>query len=224
MGCKSFPRKKIPFSLAGRRPAFPGSHARAPLTSSAGPRIMVTVSILPEMGCRFMNSPVIRLRAFEPEDLPSLHRWLNDPDAIRYVGRIPRSLEDTVRHVERKKANGDLLMAVETAGGHLAGWVFLQNIEYEHGRAGIGILLAPEFRGQGVGEQAMRQMLRLAFRQLRLNRVYLTTRGFNDRAIRLYRKLGFVVEGTLRRHAFVDGRYSDTLYMGLLAEEFEDGE
>ncbi len=165
----------------------------------------------------------VQLRAFEPEDSKELHRWMNDADAIRNTGHSPVSYEEACSHVEKKKASGDIVMAIELDNSQLAGWVFLQKLEYEHGRASIGILLAPEYRGQGIAPQAMSHMIDIGFKQLRLNKIYLTTRGFNEQAYRAYTKLGFVVEGTLRKHCFVDGQYYDTYMMGLLAEEWLQG-
>ncbi|MCU6797755.1 GNAT family N-acetyltransferase [Paenibacillus sp. WQ 127069] len=105
---------------------------------------------------------------------------------------------------------------------HTVGWIFLQNIEYEHGRASIGILIAPESRGKGYAGAAMRKMIDIGFKQLRLNKIYLTTRGINEQAIGLYQKTGFVIEGQLRNHAYSDGRYYDTYIMGILASEWKD--
>ncbi|MFC5448908.1 GNAT family N-acetyltransferase [Paenibacillus aestuarii] len=168
-----------------------------------------------------MAAKQIKLRAFETHDIHELHRWSNDPDAIRTVGRIPQTLEQIEKLVEKKRSRGDLCLAAEDGAGRLIGWVFLKDIEHDHGRAAIGILLAPEARGQGYGQIVMEQMIDIGFQQLRLNRIYLTTRGFNDRAIRLYEKIGFVIEGKLRQHAFMDGVYTDTYLMGLLASEWK---
>lgn len=162
----------------------------------------------------------VKLRAFEIKDIPALHRWLNDPVSIEMVGRTPLTYEQTVQHVDKKRQNGDLVLAVDNEAGELIGWIFLQHIEYEHGRAGIGILLSPEARGLGYGFSAMRQMIGIGFGQLRLNKIYLTTRGINDQAVALYKKVGFTVEGQLRKHGFSGGRYYDTYFMGLLASEW----
>ncbi|MDF2958939.1 MAG: acetyltransferase, family [Paenibacillus sp.] len=169
-----------------------------------------------------MNRNQVVLRAFETEDIKELHRWFNDPVSIAMVGRIPLTYEQTVKQVEKKRHNGDLVLAIENEDKELIGWIFLQNIEYEHGRAGIGILLSPESRGRGYGLTAMRQMIEIGFNQLRLNKIYLTTRGINEHAVALYTKLGFIIEGQLRKHAFSDGQYYDTYFMGLLASDWTE--
>lgn len=167
-----------------------------------------------------MSEQQVTLRPFEKEDIKELHRWTNDPVSIAMAGRIPKTLEQVEQEVEKKRRKGDFLMAIENKENRLIGWVFLRDIEPEHGRACIGILLAPEARGQGYGKPAMEQMIEWGFRQLRLNKIYLTTRGINERAIALYKKIGFVVEGQLRKHAFVNGEYFDTYMMGLLESEW----
>ncbi|SFL53337.1 Protein N-acetyltransferase, RimJ/RimL family [Paenibacillus sp. 1_12] len=168
-----------------------------------------------------MNGSKVNLRAFESEDMKELHHWLNDADSIALVGRVPRTYEETVHHVEKKRKNGDLVLAIENEELELIGWTFLQNIEYEHGRASIGILIAPEYRGHGYAGMAMKKMIDIGFKQLRLNKIYLTTRGINERAIGLYQKTGFIIEGQLRNHAFSDGQYYDTYFMGILASEWK---
>lgn len=168
------------------------------------------------------KSPGIVLRAFEKRDVLPLHRWMNDEESLVMIGRVPRTLEEVEKLVEKQRAMGDLLLAIENSEAHLSGWVFLTKIEHEHGRAEIGILLAPESRGQGIGEVAMNLMLNIAFNQLRLHRVYLTTRCINQRGIALYQKIGFSIEGRLREHAFVRGKHSDTMFMGILVNEWRE--
>lgn len=162
---------------------------------------------------------MVKLRSFETEDVKELHRWSNDSRSILMVGRTPVTYEKVLEDVEKKRRNGDLLLGIE-ADQKLVGWVFLQEIDHSHGRACIGILLAPEARGKGYGKLAMEKMIDVGFKQLRLNKIYLTTRGSNEQAIALYKKIGFTLEGQLRQHAYVDGQYLDTYFMGILASEW----
>lgn len=160
------------------------------------------------------------LCAFERSYLPLLHSWLNDLESIVMIGRSFHSFEETEMLVERKRKSGDLMLAIQDSQSQLLGWVHLSKIEQEHGRAEIGILIAPEHRGQGIGRKGMELMLDVAFNQLRLHRIYLTTRSINQRGVALYRKIGFSVEGHLREHAFVQGEFHDTVVMGILSREW----
>jgi diamine N-acetyltransferase len=164
--------------------------------------------------------PIISLRAFEKTDIPSFHSWMNNEESLELIGRVPQSLEQVEKLVEELQKEG-LLLAIQSDTNELLGEVHLCKMEQEHGRAEIGILLAPEARGQGIGKIAMSLMLDIAFDQLRLHRVYLTTRGMNARAQALYQKIAFTVEGRLREHAYVGGKYHDTILMGILASEWK---
>jgi diamine N-acetyltransferase len=63
-------------------------------------------------------------------------------------------------------------------------------------------------------------LLGYAFHDLGLNKVYLQVFTTNTKARRLYTKLGFRTEGTLRAHYFVNGAFHDMLSMSMLREEF----
>lgn len=164
----------------------------------------------------------VQLRAFENEDVKHLHRWFNEKESLSMVGRTPITYDETEQYVLNMRKDNAVIMGIENKEKEFVGWIHLTDISPSHGRAEIGLLLAPEYRGRGYGEDAMKNMIEMGFNQLRLNRMYLTTRGINERAIGLYKKLGFKVEGTLRQHAFINGKYYDTIFMGLLFSEWND--
>ena len=56
---------------------------------------------------------------------------------------------------------------------------------------------------------------------MNLHRVWLHAFEFNERAIACYKKCGFQIEGRLRQHRYSEGRYWDTIVMGILRDEFE---
>ncbi|OTA40631.1 MAG: ribosomal-protein-alanine N-acetyltransferase RimI, partial [Symbiobacterium thermophilum] len=67
------------------------------------------------------------------------------------------------------------------------------------------VAVHPEFRGRGVGERLMRELIRIAYRR-GAARMTLEVRVGNAPAQALYRKLGFVTEpGAVRK-----GYYTDT--------------
>ncbi|MDP3371671.1 MAG: GNAT family N-acetyltransferase [Candidatus Paracaedibacteraceae bacterium] len=85
---------------------------------------------------------------------------------------------------------------------------------YEHsGVLGIGIL--KPYRGQGIGEKLIQKTLAAA-KEIGLIRVELTVRDTNVNAIALYKKVGFEVEGILRKSVCVDGVYANHIVMAIL--------
>ncbi len=75
--------------------------------------------------------------------------------------------------------------------------------------------LLPEWRGRGLGRRLIERALEAA-RAFPLARVELAVRADNARAIALYRKVGFEVEGRRQRAMLVDGVYYDDIIMALL--------
>jgi RimJ/RimL family protein N-acetyltransferase len=63
---------------------------------------------------------------------------------------------------------------------------------------------------------------RFGFRYMNLQRISLSVYATNEKAQRVYERVGFKREGVSRREQFLGGRHVDTVEMGLLAEEFVD--
>lgn len=84
---------------------------------------------------------------------------------------------------------------------------------------GIGIG-EREYWSKGYGTDAMNVILRFAFDELNLYRISLNVFEYNQRAIRSYEKVGFVVEGREREFLRRGGRRWDMIFMGLLREEW----
>lgn len=74
--------------------------------------------------------------------------------------------------------------------------------------------------GRGCGTEATRLMLDHAFGTLGLHRVALAVFAFNERAIRSYRKIGFVEEGRSREAIWRDGSFWDEIQMSMLEQEW----
>jgi putative acetyltransferase len=81
----------------------------------------------------------------------------------------------------------------------------------------IGMGVAPEAQGRGVGDALMRAAITLADDWLGVRRLELDVFVDNERARSLYERHGFVTEGRLRAYAFRRGTYVDTFMMGRLS-------
>lgn len=75
--------------------------------------------------------------------------------------------------------------------------------------------------GKGIGKAAMALILEYAFHELNLHRVFLQVFSFNERAIRLYEKMGFVNEGRQRHALYRGGDWHDIIMMSMLKHEYK---
>ncbi|WP_270406389.1 GNAT family N-acetyltransferase [Paenibacillus timonensis] len=89
-------------------------------------------------------------------------------------------------------------------------------------RCTVGIGIGEKgYWDKGYGSDAMKALIHYLFQTMNLNRIQLETWSGNERAIRSYEKNGFVVEGRLRNETYIDGKYYDTIVMGLLREDYQ---
>jgi diamine N-acetyltransferase len=54
-----------------------------------------------------------------------------------------------------------------------------------------------------------------------MHKVFLYVDAENHKALHIYKDLGFVQEGVLRRHFFVEGAYHDSIIMGIFGDEIQ---
>jgi putative acetyltransferase len=80
----------------------------------------------------------------------------------------------------------------------------------------IGICVHEDWQDKGLGKELLRAIIDFADNWLNLTRLELEVYADNEAAIHLYERFGFEVEGTLRQHAFRDGRFVDSKVMGRL--------
>ncbi len=66
----------------------------------------------------------------------------------------------------------------------------------------------------------MSAILRFAFDDLGMNKVYIQLFTSNEKGLRLWTKMGFQVEGTLRAHYLLDGTFHDMVSLSLLGAEW----
>jgi RimJ/RimL family protein N-acetyltransferase len=172
------------------------------------------------------SNPKIHLRAFEMEDLDTVVRWVNNEaitchlsDALIY----PVSRADEIKWLESvSMANPrEKVFAIETSSGRLIGSVGLRDINWVERKAELGIMIGEtDCWGQGFGTAAILEVLRIAFKKMNFNRVWLRVYENNSRAIRVYEKCGFRQEGILREDHYSGGSYHNTLVMGILKREY----
>jgi RimJ/RimL family protein N-acetyltransferase len=159
------------------------------------------------------------------EDAPLFLDWFNDPEVTRFTRRyLPMTLAGQVELLRSAegKTNAFMVAIVRKQDDQLIGAMGLHDIDPRHRNAWFGITIGDKSaQGKGYGTEATKLILDIAFLTLNLNRVYLYVYEYNERARHVYEKLGFKTEGRLRQDCFWDGRYWDSIVMGILREEWK---
>lgn len=163
----------------------------------------------------------IKLRPLEREDLRFVHLLNNNASVMRYwfeepyetYGELLALYEEHI-HDQRERR-----FVVEW-GGTAAGVVELVEIDQVHRRAEFQIIIAPDHQGKGVASHATKLAIEYGFGVLNLYKIVLIVDKENQKAIHIYKKLGFEVEGEHKHEFFINGQYRDVIRMRLFQPDF----
>lgn len=168
---------------------------------------------------------LVRLTAFNPEaDAVLIAGWSRDTEYHRlgddgwaYPQSVKQVRERLERHSDRSFGFAIRTLSDDRLIGDIGVWI--ESWAHREGWVGIGIG-ERDYWGNGYGTDAMRVMLRFAFAELNLQRVSLGVYAYNPRAQRSYEKAGFRHEGVVRGDCHRDGRHWDSVFMGILRDDW----
>jgi putative acetyltransferase len=167
------------------------------------------------MDAQAHEAPTFTIRSFEPEDAHAVSALIGTPGVFEGTLQMPDiPVASRIGYLQQHDAQTCKLVAV--AGQEIAGMAGLHPVHpgprRSHVRS-LGIMIAPGWQGRGVGRQLIQRLLAWADNWANVLRVELNVHADNERAIRLYRGLGFVEEGRHRGYVLKAGEFVDALTM-----------
>jgi putative acetyltransferase len=165
--------------------------------------------------------PPILIRRPRPEDAAARVAIMGEPQVLSGLLQVPYPTEamwkKRIEDAPAGPTTGELFIVAER-GGVVVGNAGVHpppQVRRRHSAA-IGMAVAREAQGQGVGTALMAALVDWADNWAQLLRLELTVFTDNQAALALYRKFGFVHEGTHRAFALRDGVYVDAHCMARL--------
>lgn len=164
------------------------------------------------------------LRDMEEGDVALKVKWFNDPDVnktllVEEKLELDKSLEwfGLTRNEGSRRD-----FTIETAEGRPIGIIALVHISDVHKTAEIYIVIGEkDCWGKGIMLEAESLLIDWAFNSLKLEKIWADAVEDNIASIITMKKLGFQIEGTLRKERFLRGRRIDVIRLGLLREDFK---
>ena len=170
---------------------------------------------------------LVRLSDESPDVLAkAFAKWNQDTEQHRLADSDPAQLwsEKKLKEWADKQAdNTELLQfSIRTLeDDKLIGGVELWIGTWAHAEAWMGIVVGDRsYWGRGYGTDAVRLIVQYGFIELNLRRISLGLHAYNERALKSYEKAGFKFEGRMRGEGWRDGVHYDSLWMGILREEW----
>jgi len=134
-----------------------------------------------------------------------------------YIVPRPETFKDTI---EKWASSLLFTIVIDKASGRYVGQAGLGHENQKNRDAKFAIAIGPEWWGRGLGTEIVRWVVGHAFKELNLHRISLTVFESNIRARSVYKKVGFVEEGVLRKANWGNGQWRDVVQMGILDEDF----
>ena len=167
----------------------------------------------------------IRLTALEDSDIEKIFEWTNFP-GIRDLTMDPRlpvqkqSVGEWVNELRHQRPVSKIVFGIR-ASNELVGMGLLHGIDQFQRKTLIGLYIGGAAnQRRGIGFVAMSLLIDYAFNGLDLRKISLEVISENNKAVNLYKKVGFIHEGTKREDYFLDGKRFDVSIYGMLSDEF----
>jgi RimJ/RimL family protein N-acetyltransferase len=168
-----------------------------------------------------LTGEFVDLRPLTVDDAALTFHWRQGARAI-LLNQGAQTVEQQARWIASRPA-GEYNFIIETKAHRPIGMLSLSGIDAVNRRGEPGrFLIGDEAAAQGIpaAVEAMKLLYELAFDRLRLRRVCGTVASDNTRMIKWQTFLGMVQEGRLRDHYFINGRFQDAVFFGLLESEY----
>lgn len=174
---------------------------------------------------------LIRLRRLQEKDAPYMLEWMHNQNIQKCFQKnmLGMSLDDAINfcrssEIKETPTDGDTNhFAIVNQEDEYLGTISLKNINTYHGTAEYAIATREKVQGHGVAKSATELLMKKAFEEYGLHRLYLNVLDNNEAAIKFYEKCGFKFEGEFRDHLIIEGKYVNLKWYGILEDEFGEG-
>ena len=158
------------------------------------------------------------IRAANSEDYQDIYEVYTCPGVVRETLQLPYVSLDQ-RKDWLSNISPDQYMLVAEVDGKVVGSIGIRRGKDRLAHvAEIGMGVHDDYQNRGIGTELMQAILDMTDNWLNIRRVELDVYTDNLRAVHLYKKFGFEIEGVRRDFAFRDGEYVDAYYMARLKE------
>ena len=161
-----------------------------------------------------------KLRKLEIKDMQGMLEWMHDEEIMKCF-RMNRASEEKIKiFIENSFDNENKHNAIVDDQDNYLGTISLKHIDEKNGNAEYAIVLRRKAMGSGVAKEATRQLLEIAFKELKLNKIYLNVLSENKRAIGFYKKMNFKFEGEFKQHLRMNESYVDLSWYAIYKEDY----
>ena len=169
---------------------------------------------------------IVTLRKFQLSDVEKKVEWINNPENNEFLHYdLPLEVEKTKKWFENNEDNKARYDAIIEYNNIPVGVIGLINIDKNKKKAEYYITLGDNnYKRKGISFEATKQIIKYGFEKLEVEKIWLCVDEKNIAARKLYEKVGFKLEGTLRKDIFFKGEMINRCMYGICKDEWSDSE
>lgn len=162
----------------------------------------------------FIDGDRIELHPLKVENAEIYVSWYNDLEIRRLARMIKPTTIERMRKSVENLSTSDSRVKFEIwhkADQKPIGDVALSGIEYHDRNAEYGVIIGEkEYWGQGYATDAIKLILKYAFEEVNLHKVFAGISAWNIGSAKTAVKAGMHLEATRKEDWYIDGEYVDT--------------
>jgi len=176
-----------------------------------------------------IQSKRLLLREFKETDWQAVHSYASDPEVVRFMDWGPNTENETKAFVSRsissqkEKPRRKYTLAITLKGENkIIGSCDICLVSSENKEGWIGYCLNRQLWRKGYATEAAKALLGFGFQELELHRIFATVDPANIASINVLEKINMQLEGHLREHKWVKGKWRDSVLYAILESEWKN--
>jgi RimJ/RimL family protein N-acetyltransferase len=176
----------------------------------------------------YIEGERIILRTLQKDDLSKLHQLMMDKEINDLIGEVYPPTEGELNDyytISQKTDNRIFFIVNDKKNNEIVGETGLLRIFAPWRTADLSIIIwDKKYWGKGYGKEIAKLIIKYAFNDINIHRLSIGVVGYNERAIKFWKSIGFKEEGRQIEGYYKNGKYSDFIMMYLLESEFKNKE
>ena len=162
------------------------------------------------------------LSPIDVNDLEKFTEWLNDLEVTVNLVHYPQIISlESEKEILGRIAKSHTYSIIENETNELIGNCGYSDLDHINQIGEVGIFIGNKnYWNKGYGKEALSLLIDYGFKALNLHNIGLRVFSFNERAKRMYEKIGFKIIGRRREALSRDNKKYDYIYMDILSNEF----
>lgn len=152
----------------------------------------------------------VQIRRETDTDKEKLHEMVHEKEVARqfffhpFDVKFPESLDE--------EGYGFTILA----DGRIVGEIVLEDPTRCGSTYTVGFFVSPEYWGKGICTEALKQIVKFAFDELKIHKIHSDNDSDNPASGRVLEKAGFKKEGVFKEHNFKEGKHIDIIHWGII--------